>query len=176
MSDSIDYGFRPSTKKKKSSYSPSSSKPIPPPKPLTAEELKARIEAAPLDIKSYETRAGDAKKQGNILFACTITSIIIWICVYMFVPSTIEVEEEREKVVITAKKTETVKEKVKVPKYRIYSYIFPLIILFFICFICGAYALSRYNDYDHYASLAGITEENLPKWQSQLKSLAPAAV
>jgi hypothetical protein len=74
MSESTtDYGFRPSTKKKKSSYSSSSSKPIPPPKPLTAEELKARIEAAPLDIKLYATRAGDAKKKVNILFACTIT-------------------------------------------------------------------------------------------------------
>jgi hypothetical protein len=179
MSESTDYGtltLRPSKNKKKSSYSSSSSKPIQPPKPLTAEELKARIKSAPLDIKSYETKAGDAKKQGNILFACTIMVLIIWICVYMFVPSTYEAEEEREKVVITAKKTETVKEKVKVPKYRIYSYIFPLIILFFICLICGAFAVSRYIDYEDYTGIVGYTQEELLKWQSQLKSLAPAAV
>jgi hypothetical protein len=176
MSESTDYGiFRPA-KKKKSSYSPSSSKPREPPKPLTAEELKARLQAAPLDIKSYETRAGDAKKQGHILFACTISVLIIWICVYMFVPSTYEAEEEREKIVITATKRETVKEKVKVPKTPILTYILPLFILFIICFICGSYALSSYQDYDNLISLSGYRQEDVLKWQSQLKSLAPAAV
>jgi hypothetical protein len=94
----------------------------------------------------------------------------------MFAPSTYEGEEEIEKVVITANRTETVKEKVKVQKPYILSYRLPLVILPIICFICCAYAVYYYDEYDMNTNSVGLTQRELPKWQSQLKSLAPAAV
>jgi hypothetical protein len=128
------------TKKKKSRSSSSSSTYVPP-KPLTAEELKVKIASVPGEIKSFESSAKDANKQFYILSVCTIIVLIIWICVYIFVPDTYIEEVEVEEIKITSKGREIVKKKVPAEKTANLSWGLPLVVLFCnVCCLCYVYA------------------------------------
>ena len=149
---------------KKSTYSPSSYKPYTPPKPLTAEQLKSKIESVPGDIEILKRDAKDSLKMFYILLASAIISVIILVSVNTFVPHEYEVDFENVR-----------KEKVKQKKTS-NSWWWPMFIFYVILGFCLWYMLITWSSYRSDTSSISFKQDVLlPKWQNQLQSLASAA-
>jgi hypothetical protein len=149
---------------KKSTYSPSSYKPYTPPKPLTADELKLKIANAPTNIMISQKGAKDALKMFYVLLASAIISVIILVSVNTFVPHEYEVDYVNAR-----------KEKVKQKKTS-NTWWWPMFIFYAILGICCWYMLITWGDYQSETGDASYTQNVLlPKWQSQLQSLASGA-
>lgn len=150
--------------KRGSSYSPSSYRPVAPPKPLTAEELKLKIANAPTNIMLSQKEAKNSLKMFYVLLASAIVSAIILVCVNQFVPHEYEVEYENAR-----------KEKVKQKKTS-NSWWWPMFIFYAILGICCWYMFITWGDYQIETRSVSFTQNVLlPKWQSQLQSLTSGA-
>lgn len=139
-------GFSRSSGKSKSTYST----PVyrPPPKPLTADELKNRIE------DSIET-AKFSKQWFYILLASAIVSAIILACVDQLVPHTYE-----EDAIINNTKTKI--------KKTSNNWLYPIVIFSIILALCCWFMMITWTTYKDEDAL-------VPLYQSKLNSLLAAA-
>ena len=156
--------LRPSKKKHSKPYTP---KPYTytPPKPLTAEQLKTKIENAPGEIVESQNLAKYNLKMIYVSSGSALVSVIILICVYFLVPYEEEVEVEKVNQ-ITNKKTMKKEKKVT------HLFFFTMLVFCVILIISIGCVIIYRDRYQLDNQRVTYKQENILKWQSELNVLA----